>query len=89
MGHAYTPPETCPVCGDDVPRGALACPGCGADERSGWNEDAARYDGLDLPDAAYADEDTERTARRTHVGGLGLAILIGVLVLLTMAFLFR
>ncbi len=32
-------PETCPVCGDDVPRGALACPECGADHDSGWRED--------------------------------------------------
>lgn len=50
-----TPPE-CPVCGAAVPRGAKACPECGADERSGWNEDATRYDGLDLPDSAFAAE---------------------------------
>jgi hypothetical protein len=37
------------VCGATVPRGSRACPECGADERSGWDEDAARYDGLDLP----------------------------------------
>lgn len=43
-------PEVCPVCGEDVPRNALACPECGADERSGWREDAASYDGVDLPD---------------------------------------
>ena len=43
-------PEVCPVCGEDVPRGALACPECGADHRSGWREDAAAGDGLDLPD---------------------------------------
>jgi hypothetical protein len=42
-------PEVCPVCGEDVPRGALACPGCGADHNSGWREDAENYDGLDLP----------------------------------------
>ena len=47
--NAITPPTECPVCGEAVPRTALACPGCGADERSGWNEEAARYDGLDLP----------------------------------------
>ena len=43
-------PEVCPVCGEDVPRGALACPECGADHNSGWREDAASYDGLDLPE---------------------------------------
>ena len=37
-------PEICPVCGDTVPRGALACPECGADERSGWREGAGTYD---------------------------------------------
>ncbi len=49
-------PSECPVCGHAVPRKALACPNCGADERSGWNEDDTRYDGLDLPDSAYDDE---------------------------------
>ncbi len=46
----FTPPEVCPVCGeDDVPRRARACPGCGADERSGWglDADAAADDGED------------------------------------------
>ena len=43
-------PEFCPVCGEDVPRGALACPQCGADHNSGWREDADTYDGVDLPD---------------------------------------
>ena len=41
-------PEVCPVCGEDVPRRALACPECGADHRSGWREDAATYDGIGL-----------------------------------------
>jgi hypothetical protein len=43
-------PEVCPVCGEDVPRGALACPECGADHESGWREGAESYDGMDLPD---------------------------------------
>jgi hypothetical protein len=42
-----TPPKVCPVCGDDVPPTALACPECGADHNSGWKESS--YDGLDLP----------------------------------------
>jgi len=45
-----TAPEICPACGAEVPLRALACPECGADERTGWNEEATRYDGLDLPD---------------------------------------
>ena len=58
------PPAECPVCGGEVPRNARACPHCGADERSGWNEDDARYDGLDLPDSAFDDEDAPLTPRR-------------------------
>lgn len=52
---AETPSE-CPVCGAAVPPGARACPECGADERAGWSEEATRYDGLDLPEAAFEDE---------------------------------
>src|SRR5947207_11296299 len=33
-------PETCPVCGEEVPHNALACPECGADHETGWREDA-------------------------------------------------
>ena len=51
----FTPPAECPVCGEAVPQGARACPGCGADERSGWDEAATHYDGLDLPDSAFVD----------------------------------
>ena len=46
-------PETCPVCGEDVPRNALACPECGADHNSGWRDDADAYDGVDLPDDSF------------------------------------
>lgn len=44
----FKPPEICPVCGEDVPPNALACPECGADEQSGWKE-GAEYESLDLP----------------------------------------
>ncbi len=43
------PPATCPNCGAEVPPKARACPECGADDQTGWSE-AARSDGLDLPD---------------------------------------
>ena len=49
----FRPPGVCPVCGDDVPAGARACPECGADERSGWKEDAELHDALDLPDEEF------------------------------------
>ena len=47
------PPNVCPVCGYDVPRNALACPGCGADHKSGWQEEATCYNGVDLPDEEF------------------------------------
>jgi len=50
-------PDVCPVCGEDVPEGALACPGCGADADTGWNEEATAADGLDLPDDEGFDYD--------------------------------
>ena len=48
-----TPPDICPVCGTEVPPSARACPECGADDTTGWNEDRAIYDGLDLPDDEF------------------------------------
>ncbi len=50
------PPETCPNCGAEVPPKARACPECGADEQTGWSE-AARTDGLDLPDEDFDYDD--------------------------------
>jgi hypothetical protein len=45
----FQPPSVCPVCGEDVPRNAKACPECGADEETGWKEGADIHSGLDLP----------------------------------------
>lgn len=45
-------PEICPNCGARVPPNARACPECGADEETGWSDDA-RSDGLDLPDEEF------------------------------------
>jgi hypothetical protein len=50
-----TAPESCPVCGEDVPKNALACQECGSDHNSGWREGASVYDGLDLPDDSFDD----------------------------------
>jgi len=50
-------PESCPVCGEDVPRGAKACPECGADHLSGWRADADETGGLDLPDEEFNYDD--------------------------------
>ncbi len=46
------PPEICPNCGAEVPREARACPECGADEQTGWSEDA-HAQRLGLPDERF------------------------------------
>ncbi len=51
--EARKTPAICPVCGEEVPRGALACRECGADHNSGWRENAEAYDGVDLPDDEF------------------------------------
>lgn len=76
------PPSECPVCGAAVPPKAKACPNCGADERSGWNEDDARYDGLDLPDSAFEDEDAPASRRRSRGTPAGIHPLWWIVALL-------
>jgi len=55
-----TAPEICPVCDEDVPRNASACPECGADHNSGWREGVEIYDGVDLPGDFNYEEFTRR-----------------------------
>jgi hypothetical protein len=52
MTDRFEPPGPCPVCGEDVPSTAQACPGCGSCPESGWSE-AAAHDSLDLPDSEF------------------------------------
>lgn len=87
-------PAVCPVCGEDVPRGSLACPGCGADHNSGWRVDADLHDGLDLPDAEFDyDEYVEREfGGRIKPAGIKTIWWITAMVLLAVAlalFLFK
>lgn len=65
------PPEECANCGAPIPPGAKACPECGADERTGWRETSV-YDGLELPETAYGDEDASDADRppKRHVNGV-------------------
>ena len=50
----------CPNCGTAVPNGASACPECGADEETGWSDDA-HAQGLGIPDENFDyDEFVER-----------------------------
>jgi predicted nucleic acid-binding Zn ribbon protein len=83
--RTFQSPDTCPVCGATVPAGAKACPGCGADERSGWDDELTRYDGLDLPDDSFDYDETLRDeglkSRRTPQGVRVFWWLIGLVVL--------
>ena len=54
------PPAICPVCAEDVPANAVACPECGADYKSGWREDAETYDGIGIPDEFNYHDFTKR-----------------------------
>jgi hypothetical protein len=84
----------CPVCGEDVPAKAKACPHCGACKKSGWNEEARGGDGLDLPGEHF---DYEKFAREEFGSPAMLrgkqlvwkVIAVATLVLIIAAFLFR
>ena len=56
MSGRQPAPTECAQCGAAIARGASACPECGADERTGWRE-ASIYDGMDLPDSAFAEDE--------------------------------
>ena len=76
-------PDHCAVCGEAIPPRARACPGCGADERTGWREQSI-YDGLDLPG-----EETESSARTRSRSSTGLrwstwVILVALAVILVL-----
>jgi hypothetical protein len=90
MPDRLSAPSECANCGAEIPRGARACPECGADERTGWRETSV-YDGLELPDESAPRRTRGRTSR--DVNGLrwywwcaGVAILLlfafGVLALM-------
>jgi predicted nucleic acid-binding Zn ribbon protein len=77
-------PPTCAICGADIPPRSRACPECGADERTGWDEQSI-YDGLDLPEDADGDTPPPSSRRRRErltwfwrIVGVGLLIVLGV-----------
>ena len=80
-------PTECANCGASIPRGAKACPECGADERTGWRETSV-YDNLDLPESAFEDETTPQSRRTSPNRINGLAWYwwaVGLVVLLAIA----
>mgnify|MGYP001172082579 CR=1 FL=1 len=54
------PPADCPNCGATLAKNADACPECGADEETGWNEDAYWQDLGVTDDEFDYDEFVER-----------------------------
>jgi hypothetical protein len=75
----------CPVCGEDVPTKAKACPHCGACEKSGWGDDAT--DGIGLPDDDFDYEKftAEEFGASRKVGGKQLLWKVTAIVLLLVA----
>ncbi|WP_269537834.1 hypothetical protein [Cerasicoccus fimbriatus] len=53
MSHTFE----CGICGATVKANALACPECGADERTGLHSGESAYDGLELPEDDTFDYD--------------------------------
>lgn len=81
----------CPVCGERVPAGAVACRECGSDESTGWSEDTL-YDGLDLPDPGYGDEPPSprgnRSTRDIATREIGALLVVTLLVILLAGYFF-
>ena len=49
-------PANCSNCGADVPRNARCCPACGADEQTGWSDEAPASP-VDLPEESFDYDD--------------------------------
>ncbi len=88
----FKPPGQCPNCGEWVPRGAVACDDCGSCSKSGWNEAAETYDGLDLPDEDFdyddfiqrefgADREGRASLSKETLWKIVAAVLLAVMVL--------
>src|SRR5262249_5788643 len=87
-------PELCPVCYEEVPAGALACPECGADHNSGWRENADAYGGVNLPDDEFNYDDFVKREFESRVKPSGLKMLwwiagILLIVALLLMYLYR
>ena len=84
MSRDPEPPTECAQCGAEIPPRARACPGCGADEHTGWREQSV-YDGLNLPDDE-TDDDTRSAPRssrpRVRLAWYWVLTIIAVLLLL-------
>lgn len=53
-------PDECGQCGAAIPRGALACPECGADEETGWDANPWEQDPGEMEVPELYHEEGER-----------------------------
>ena len=73
----------------------MACPSCGADERTGWNEEMTRYDEMDLPDTAFdSDSFPKRSIHRRSTTSTGIPyftwiVAVGLLALILTLVIYR
>lgn len=80
---SFEPPGDCPACGEEVERGAVACPHCGSCADTGWSDETA-YDGLDLP--SWQEEELPRRKESKVLSGL---LTLGLVAALLYVFVFR
>lgn len=71
-----TSPPICPVCGEEVPPRALACPECGADHRSGWREDGEDEESFDYEEFVEREFGSGPRSPRIHPLWIGTAIVL-------------
>ncbi|MEO5754407.1 MAG: zinc ribbon domain-containing protein [Chthoniobacterales bacterium] len=82
-------PEICPVCDEDVPPNAAACPTCGADHYSGWRSEAAAEDAIsgsgDFDYEEFVRDEFGAGAKRTAISPLwwitGLVVIAALIAL--------
>jgi len=73
--------EECPQCGHEFRAGRLACPECGSDTNTGWNDaEEIDYAAVDLPE-----RDDPRPAGAARRGLWWLALLLALLAALLFA----
>ncbi len=74
----------CPHCGATFRAGRLACPDCGSDAKTGWQEqEEIDYQALDLEVPGYGEEKAPRArplAVRVVVALIVAALIVGLLI---------
>ena len=68
----------CAHCGKVLAENARACPHCGSDFETGWNDDVD-YMSVELPDDDDGDPYDTPEHRQNRVRAIGVVVLIGVL----------